>query len=78
MLGMIKDENFILHFMFRDEVTFHFSLSDTLDRHNVLIWESDHPHKTVKNKKYSPEVNVFFVASLDKVCSLFFCGGNTI
>ncbi|PNF28684.1 hypothetical protein B7P43_G07888 [Cryptotermes secundus] len=59
MLEMMEDE-----LIFSGEATFH--LSGTVNRHNVRIWGTEHPHETVEREKDSPKVNVFCAVSQDK------------
>ncbi|PNF40249.1 hypothetical protein B7P43_G07078 [Cryptotermes secundus] len=76
MLEMMEDETFISRLIFSDEATFH--LSGTVNRHNVRIWGTEHPHETVEHERDSPKVNVFCAVSQDKVYGPFFFEGNTV
>ncbi|PNF42612.1 hypothetical protein B7P43_G01283 [Cryptotermes secundus] len=76
MLEMMEDENFISRLIFSNEATFH--LSGTVNRHNVRIWGTEHPHETVEHERDSPKVNVFCAVFQDKVYGPFFFEGNTV
>ncbi|PNF23796.1 hypothetical protein B7P43_G16593 [Cryptotermes secundus] len=76
MLEMMEDETFISRLILSDEATFH--LSGTVNRHNVRIWGTEHPHETVEHERDSPKVNVFCAVSQDKVYGPLFLEGNTV
>ncbi|PNF20022.1 hypothetical protein B7P43_G05942 [Cryptotermes secundus] len=65
MLEMMEDETFISLLIFSDEATFY--LSGRVNRHNVRIWGTEHPHETVEHETDSPKMNVFCAVSQDKV-----------
>lgn len=44
---IMEDETFISCLIFNDEVTL--QLIGTVNRHNVLIWENDHPHEIIEH-----------------------------
>ncbi|KAJ8878426.1 hypothetical protein PR048_019004 [Dryococelus australis] len=44
-----EDDNFLKQVVFSDEATFH--VSDVLNRHNVRIWGSEHPHESYDELK---------------------------
>ena len=76
MLEMIDDETFISRLVFSDEATFH--LSGTVNRHNVRIWGTEHPHETVEHVRNSPKVNVFCAVSRNKIFGPFFFENDTV
>jgi hypothetical protein len=51
-----KDNEFLRKIMFSDEATFH--VSGKVNKQNVCIWGSEHPHTTVKHIRDSPKFNV--------------------
>ena len=62
--------------VFGDEAVFH--LSGKVNRHNVRIRRTHHPHKAVEHYRDSSKVRVFCVLSQDKVYGPFFFQGNTV
>ncbi|PNF28132.1 hypothetical protein B7P43_G07583 [Cryptotermes secundus] len=76
MLETMEDKTFISHLIFSDEATFR--LSGTVNRHNVHIWGTEHPHETVEHERDSPKVNVFCAVSQKKVYGPFFFEGKTV
>lgn len=77
MLEMVEDdETLFSRLVFSDEATFH--LCGTVNRHNVRIWGTNHPHETIEHQRDSPKVNVFCAVSQNKVYGPFFFEGNTV
>ena len=57
MLQRISDDKeFLKRICFSDEATFH--ISGKLNKHNVRIWGSEHPHEIRELERDSPKVNV--------------------
>ena len=76
-LGMVEgNKTLFSRLVFSDEATFH--LCGTVNRHNVRIWVTHHPHETVEHQKDFPKVNVFCAVFQDKVYDSFFFEGNTV
>ena len=57
------DDNTISRIIFSDEATFY--TNGHVNRHNVRIWGTDHPHETVQHEQDSPKVHVFCAVSND-------------
>jgi hypothetical protein len=59
-----------------DKTPFH--LSWKVNRHNLIIWGSQNPHKVVKHVRDSSQVNVFCAVSRTWVYGPFFFFGTAI
>ena len=53
---IFDDKEFLKRICFSDEATFH--ISGKLNKHNVRIWGSEHPHEIRELERDSPKVNV--------------------
>ena len=51
-----EDKEFLKRICFSDEATFH--VFGKLNKHNVRIWGSEHPHEIRELERNSPKVNV--------------------
>jgi hypothetical protein len=51
-----EDHDFLRKIMFSDEATFH--VSGKVNKQNIPMWGSEHPHATVEHIRDSPKVNV--------------------
>ena len=65
-----EDEAFLKQVCFSDETTFH--VSGKLNRNNVRIWGSEHPHETRMLHWDSPKVNVWGGILFDRIIGPFF------
>jgi hypothetical protein len=64
-----EDNEFLRKIMFSDEATFHISWK--VNKQNVRIWGSEHPHATVEHIRDSPKVNVWFGLLHDRLIGPF-------
>lgn len=71
-----NNESFSSRLIFSDEATFH--ISGKVNRHNVRIWGTQHPHEIHEQVRDSPKVNVFCAISQHKVYGPFFFDGLTV
>jgi hypothetical protein len=62
--------------MFSDEATFH--VSGKINKQNVHIWGSEHPHATVEHIRDSPKVNVWCGLLHDCLIRPFFFAKVTV
>uniref|UniRef100_A0A1B6F3H6 Uncharacterized protein n=1 Tax=Cuerna arida TaxID=1464854 RepID=A0A1B6F3H6_9HEMI len=76
MQGLMKDEDFVKHFVFSDEATFH--LCGKVNRQNVRIWGSENQHVYIVWVRDSPKVNVFCAITYNNVYGPFFFMEQTI
>ncbi|PNF32531.1 hypothetical protein B7P43_G02454 [Cryptotermes secundus] len=76
MLRNMEDDRFLPHLIFSDEATFH--LSGKVYRHNVRIWRTQNPRKTVEHEPDSPKVNVFCAISQRKGYGPYFFKRETV
>jgi len=67
---MCSDDHVLEKAQFSDEATFH--VNGAVNRRNVRIWGSEHPHACVEHQRDSPKVNVFCAISSQKVYGPFF------
>ena len=65
-----EDEEFLKRICFSDEATF--QVSGKLNKHNVRIWGSEHPHKIRELERDSPKVNVWCGLMYNRVIGPFF------
>jgi hypothetical protein len=71
-----EDNKFLRKIMFSDEAIFH--VSGKVNKQNVRIWGSEHPHATVKHIKDSPKVNVWCGLLHDRLIGPFFFAEATV
>lgn len=76
MQNLLEEDGFAERLVFSDEATFH--LSGKVNRHNVRIWGTEHPHTIVEYERDSPKVNVFCAISRHKVYGPFFFAERTV
>ncbi|PSN41322.1 hypothetical protein C0J52_20246 [Blattella germanica] len=76
MLEMENDDNTISQISFSGEATFY--TNSHVNRHNVRIWGTEHPHETVQHKRDSPKVNVFCAVNNARVNGPFFFQTDTV
>jgi hypothetical protein len=69
LLEMMHMEPDIL-FMFSDEATFH--ISGHLNKHNCVIWATEHQKEIREHMRDSPKVKVWCAVSKFKVIEFFF------
>lgn len=65
-----EDETFLRRVCFSDEATFH--VSGKLNKHNVRIWGSEHPHVTREIVRNSLKVNVWCGIMCNRIIGPFF------
>ena len=70
------NETFLENVIFSDESMFH--ISGKVNTRNCRIWGSENPHETLQHICDSPQINVFFALSKQKVYSPFFFQEATI
>ena len=71
-----EDNDYLKHVVFSDEATFH--TCGKVNRHNVRIWGSEHPHVAIEHERNSPKVNVWCGLMHDRVIGPFFFAEPTI
>jgi hypothetical protein len=71
-----KDSEFLRKIMFSDEATFH--VTGKVNKQNVRIWGSEHPHVTVGHIRDSPKVNVWCCLLHDRLIGPFFFAEATV
>ena len=71
-----EDKEFLKRICFSDEATFH--VSGKLNKHNVRIWGSEHPHEIREFERDSPKVNVWCGIMCNRAISPFFFHDTTI
>lgn len=77
MLEQIEEnESFLSKVIFSDEATFH--TNGCVNRHNVRIWGSQHPHEIFEKERDSPKINVWCGLSKDEVIGPFFFAEKNI
>ena len=70
------DADFLKCIMFSDEASFH--VSGIVNRHNVRIWGSEHPHEYREAERDSRKVNVWCGQMHDRVIGPFFFTEKTV
>jgi hypothetical protein len=71
-----KDNKFLRKIMFSDKATFH--VSGKVNKQNVCIWGSEHPHATVEHIRGSPKVIVWCGLLHDRLIRPFFSAEATM
>ena len=71
-----EDEAFLKRICFSDEATFY--VSGTLNKHNVRIWGSEHPHEIRELERDSPKLNVWCGITCNRLIGPFFFHETTI
>ena len=71
-----KSDEFLKRICFSDEATFY--VSGKLNKHNVRIWGSEHPHEIRELERDSPKVNVWCGLMCTRVIGPFFFHEKTI
>jgi hypothetical protein len=64
------EDSFLPRLIFSDEATFH--IRGKVNCHNVRIWGTQTPRKTVEHERDSPKVNVFCATSQTKAYGPYF------
>lgn len=72
---MAENESFFNDIIFSDEAAFH--TNGCVNRNNVRIWESQHPHETFEKERDSPKLNVWGGLSREEMIGPFFFAEKT-
>jgi hypothetical protein len=72
----MEEDGFMERLIFSDEVTFH--ISGKVNRSNIRIWGTEHPHAMIEHQRDSEKVNVFCAVSRKKVHGPFFFNEATV
>lgn len=71
-----SDPNFLHRIVFSDEAAFH--ICGKVNRHNMRIWGSENPRKTIEHQRDSPKIIVWCAMSSDTIFGPFFFRESTV
>jgi hypothetical protein len=72
----MEEDGFMERLIFSDEATFH--ISGKVNRSNIRIWGTEHPHAMIEHQRDSEKANVFCAVSRKKVHGPFFFNEATV